>query len=219
MAEDPNDWDIETKSVRGGMARSPYGEISEALFLTQSFAYDSAQAADERFAGGPGFIYQRFGNPTTQMFEDRLAQVVLQAHMRRFQAESDLSTRMPCRRSTAVERLGADERGMRMYVLCILKTGPKDAEIKGDQRKEVFAGHFANIGRLADEGKLAVAGPFGIGRGDRVEPVDHVVEAVGERLQLARLGKSWITGSDYVKRTDLWTRALAEAGVALAKAG
>jgi len=73
MAEDPNNWDIETKSVRGGLARSPYGEISEALFLTQSFAYDSAQAADERFAGGPGFIYQRFGNPTTQMFEDRLA--------------------------------------------------------------------------------------------------------------------------------------------------
>jgi O-succinylhomoserine sulfhydrylase len=73
VAEDPKDWDIETKSVRGGMARSPYGEISEALFLTQSFAYDSAQAADERFGGGPGFIYQRFGNPTTQMFEDRLA--------------------------------------------------------------------------------------------------------------------------------------------------
>ena len=59
------------------------------------------------------------------------------------------------------KRLGADERGMKMYVLCILKTGPKDAEIKGDERKEVFAGHFANIGRLADEGKLAVAGPFG----------------------------------------------------------
>lgn len=59
------------------------------------------------------------------------------------------------------KRLGADERGMRMYVLCILKTGPRDAEIKGDQRKEIFAGHFANIGRLADEGKLAVAGPFG----------------------------------------------------------
>jgi uncharacterized protein len=57
--------------------------------------------------------------------------------------------------------LGADERGMRMYVLCILKTGPKDAEIKGEERKQIFAGHFANIGRLADEGKLAVAGPFG----------------------------------------------------------
>lgn len=74
MAEDPRDWNLETKLVRGGMARTAYGEISEALFLTQSFAYDSAAAADARFAGdAPGFIYQRFGNPTTQMFEDRLA--------------------------------------------------------------------------------------------------------------------------------------------------
>ena len=74
MAENPLDWSQETKLVRGGMARSPYGEISEALYLTQSFAYDSAAAADRRFSGeDPGFIYQRFGNPTTQMFEDRLA--------------------------------------------------------------------------------------------------------------------------------------------------
>ena len=73
MAEDPRDWEVETRLVRGGMARTPYGEISEALFLTQSFAYDSAEAADARFGGEPGFIYQRFGNPTTQIFEDRLA--------------------------------------------------------------------------------------------------------------------------------------------------
>jgi uncharacterized protein len=59
------------------------------------------------------------------------------------------------------KKLGADERGMRTYVLCILKTGPKDGEIQGDARKEIFAGHFANINRLADEGKLVVAGPFG----------------------------------------------------------
>jgi len=73
-AEDPKAWEIETRAVRGGMARSPYGEISEALYLTQSFAYESAQAADDRFSGAdPGFIYQRFGNPTTQVFEDRLA--------------------------------------------------------------------------------------------------------------------------------------------------
>jgi uncharacterized protein YciI len=58
------------------------------------------------------------------------------------------------------KKLGADERGMKMYVLCILKTGPKDAEIKGEERNRIFAGHFANIGRLADEGKLAIAGPF-----------------------------------------------------------
>ena len=57
-------------------------------------------------------------------------------------------------------KLGADERGMKTYVLCILKTGPKDAEIKGKERQDIFAGHFANIGRLAEEGKLAVAGPF-----------------------------------------------------------
>jgi O-succinylhomoserine sulfhydrylase len=74
MAEDPKDWDVETRLVRGGMARTPYGEISEALFLNQSFAYESAEAADRRFSGEePGFIYQRFGNPTTQIFEDRLA--------------------------------------------------------------------------------------------------------------------------------------------------
>ena len=74
MAEDVRDWELETKLVRGGMVRTPYGEISEALFLTQSFSYESAGAADKRFSGEePGFIYQRFGNPTTQMFEDRLA--------------------------------------------------------------------------------------------------------------------------------------------------
>ena len=58
------------------------------------------------------------------------------------------------------KKLGADERGMRMFVLCILKTGPKDSEIKEKERDDIFTGHFANIGRLADEGKLAVAGPF-----------------------------------------------------------
>ena len=59
------------------------------------------------------------------------------------------------------KKLGADERGMRMFVLCILKTGPKDAEIKGKEREDLFTGHFGNINRLAEEGKLAVAGPFG----------------------------------------------------------
>jgi len=74
MAEDPRDWEIETRAVRGGLMRTEHGEISEALFLNQSFAYESAASADARFAGNaPGFIYQRFGNPTTQMFEDRLA--------------------------------------------------------------------------------------------------------------------------------------------------
>ncbi len=58
------------------------------------------------------------------------------------------------------KQLGADERGMRNYKLVILKTGPTPVPA-GPARDEMFRGHFTNIQRLADEGKLAVAGPFG----------------------------------------------------------
>src|SRR6476661_6736395 len=71
-----------------------------------------------------------------------------------------IAAERPAYDAELAKRLGADERGMKMYVLCILKTGPKDAEIKGKERENIFAGHFANISRLAEEGKLAVAGPF-----------------------------------------------------------
>lgn len=60
------------------------------------------------------------------------------------------------------ERLGADDLGMRAYVLAILKTGPQDGEITGkDERAALFAGHFSNMSRLADEGHLVLAGPLG----------------------------------------------------------
>jgi uncharacterized protein YciI len=59
------------------------------------------------------------------------------------------------------KKLGGNDNGMKSYVLCILKTGPKDAAVQGKERDDIFAGHMANIGRLAEEGKLAVAGPFG----------------------------------------------------------
>ena len=58
------------------------------------------------------------------------------------------------------KKLGADERGMKMYVMCILKTGPNDKNFKGKERDDIFAGHFANIHNLAQQGKLAIAGPF-----------------------------------------------------------
>jgi len=59
------------------------------------------------------------------------------------------------------ERLGGDERGMAQYVFVTLKTGPNDAEITDEAtRNELFAGHFANMTKLAEDGKLVLAGPF-----------------------------------------------------------
>ncbi len=62
-----------THLVHGGGVRSQFGELSEALFLTQSFAYPTMEAAEARFKGeDPGFIYSRFSNPTVAMFEQRM---------------------------------------------------------------------------------------------------------------------------------------------------
>ena len=75
--------------------------------------------------------------------------------------------------------VGADEHGMRHYVLVILKTGPHRVP-DGPQREAMFKGHFANIQRLAKEGKLAVAGPFddtGGWRGMFVFAVPEIADA------------------------------------------
>ena len=55
--------------------------------------------------------------------------------------------------------VGADDRGMRNYVLVVLKTGPRKVPA-GAERDEMFNGHFANIKRLSAEGKLVLAGPL-----------------------------------------------------------
>ena len=63
-----------TLGVRAGTARTEFNEHSEALFLTSSFVFDSAQQAAGRFTGGDeGYVYSRFTNPTVTMFQDRLA--------------------------------------------------------------------------------------------------------------------------------------------------
>ena len=71
------DWNKRTKLVHEGIRRSQYGELAEALFLTQGFIYPSAEAAEARFVetGPDEFIYARYGNPTTRMFEDRMAAI------------------------------------------------------------------------------------------------------------------------------------------------
>ncbi len=70
-----DNWNTRTKLVHGGSRRSQYNEVSEAIFLTQGFVYDSAEQAEARFVetGPDEFIYARYGNPTVDMFEKRIA--------------------------------------------------------------------------------------------------------------------------------------------------
>ena len=72
-SDDKKDWKPATQAVRGGLMRSPNGEISEAIYLTSGFAYDSAEQAEARMAGNePGFVYARYGSPTVEMLQQRL---------------------------------------------------------------------------------------------------------------------------------------------------
>ena len=79
----PDDWDArrvdrarlrpDTLAVRGGLVRSGFDEMSEALFLTQGYVYGSAAEAEAAFAGEVDrFQYSRYGNPTVSTFEERL---------------------------------------------------------------------------------------------------------------------------------------------------
>ncbi|CAN2223382.1 MetC Cystathionine beta-lyases/cystathionine gamma-synthases [Candidatus Nanopelagicaceae bacterium] len=72
------DWEInpQTAAVREGLARSGFGETSEALYLTSGFTYTSAQEALDSFTDETDhFVYSRFHNPTVAMFEKRLAAI------------------------------------------------------------------------------------------------------------------------------------------------
>ena len=65
-----------TRLVHGGTQRSPFGETSEALFLTSGFVYDDAEQAEATFAGTVShYQYSRFGNPNVSMLEARLAEI------------------------------------------------------------------------------------------------------------------------------------------------
>ena len=74
-------------------------------------------------------------------------------------AEEETVPASPAFDEALASSVGADEYGMRNYVLVILKTGPTPMPA-GAARDEMFRGHFANLKRLAAEGKLALAGPL-----------------------------------------------------------
>jgi O-succinylhomoserine sulfhydrylase len=72
------DWELnpQTAAVREGLARSGFGETSEALYLNSGFTYSDAQEALDSFTDETDhFLYSRFHNPTVAMFEKRLAAI------------------------------------------------------------------------------------------------------------------------------------------------
>ena len=72
------DWEInpQTAAVREGLARSGFGETSEALYLNSGYTYaDSQEAVDSFTDETDHFLYSRFHNPTVAMFEKRLAAI------------------------------------------------------------------------------------------------------------------------------------------------
>jgi len=71
------EWNTRTKLVHSGTKRSQWNEVSEAIFLTQGFVYDTAEQAEARFLKSEPdeYIYARYGNPTVAMFEERMAAI------------------------------------------------------------------------------------------------------------------------------------------------
>lgn len=74
VSNDQEQWAFETQAIRSGVIRSGQREHSEALYLTSSFTYESAEQAQAVFAGDEeGNVYSRYTNPSVKMFEDRMA--------------------------------------------------------------------------------------------------------------------------------------------------
>ncbi|KAF5085810.1 hypothetical protein DSECCO2_65830 [anaerobic digester metagenome] len=81
--------------------------------------------------------------------------------------------------SLLAQKLGADDYGMKLYVFATLKTGPT-VITDSAQRAALMQGHLSNINRLANEGKLVIAGPYingGENRGLFIFNVETIEEA------------------------------------------
>src|SRR5829696_3337534 len=115
------------------------------------------------------------------------------------------------------KRLGADERGMRNYVLAILRTGPANITDK-DERAKLFQGHFAMINRFAGEGKLSVAGPLDDPKGEYRGIYVFNVATVEEAQKLTETDPSikagifrvefikWYASAGLIEMTNLHSR-------------
>ena len=65
---------LSTKLIKGGINRSKFLETSDALFLTSGFIYQSAEEAEKSFKEKKErFMYSRFGNPTVEAFQKKMA--------------------------------------------------------------------------------------------------------------------------------------------------
>ncbi|MBL4615522.1 MAG: O-succinylhomoserine sulfhydrylase [Magnetovibrio sp.] len=74
--DNTKNWHSATRQVRAGLDRTPFGETSEALFMTSGYVYDSAEQAERSFTGEEDhYVYSRYANPTLNMFEQRLAAI------------------------------------------------------------------------------------------------------------------------------------------------
>ena len=117
-------------------------------------------------------------------------------------AAQDAAAGKPAFDAGLAQKTGADDYGMRRYVLVILRTGPTRV-VDAEERKAMFAGHMANIQRLAKEGKLALAGPFGDKDGDwrglfvfAVEDIEALYE-VGRRVADSDERPQWSADSEF----------------------
>lgn len=95
---------------------------------------------------------------------------------------ADIGVLSPQYDAKLAKSLGADDMGMRSYVMVILNTGPNDKTLMDEaERADIFAGHFSNMQILAADDKLVLAGPFGdpagIKRGLYIFNVETVEDA------------------------------------------
>lgn len=95
--------------------------------------------------------------------------------------------------SILAHEYGADDYGMRKYVMAFLKKGP-NRDMSEEESQKLQAAHMKNIGRLADMGKLALAGPF-IGDGDLRGIYIFNVPSIAEAEMLTNSDPAIIAGS------------------------